>query len=171
MAPPAVEAMPVGQVVAIQSARVYRKVYQESMKWTLLPYGQSYRQMRATFADLQAQGFFGAPGSMPAVIPIAAILLPAIESATFAPVRLQREIAALQTIEALRMAAARSGGQFPQSLEELQASPAPCDPVTSRLLEYQLRDAVVVLTLPPPDGRPAAAFGKRYELRVKQPNE
>ena len=29
-----VEAMPVGQVIAIQSARAYHKVYQESMKWT-----------------------------------------------------------------------------------------------------------------------------------------
>ena len=61
-----VEAMPVGQVVAIQSARAYRKVYQESMKWTLLPYWQSYRQMRATFADLRGRGFFGKPGDMPA---------------------------------------------------------------------------------------------------------
>ncbi len=87
--------MPVGQVVAIQTARAYHKVYQESMKWTLLPYWQSYRQMRTAFADLQTQGYFGKPGDMRGVMPIAATLLPAIESATFTPVRLQREIAAL----------------------------------------------------------------------------
>ena len=162
-----VEAMPVGQVVAIQSARAYRKVYQETMKWTLLPYWQSHRQMRASFADLQAQGFFGKSGSMPGVIPIAAILLPAIEPATFAPVRLQREIAALQTIEALRMAAARTGGEFPQTLEELQSSPVPVDPLTGRLMEYQLDNGVAVLTLPPPDGMPADSFGKRYKLSLK----
>ena len=37
MDPAKVEAMPVGQVVAIQSAKAYRKVYQESLKWTLHP--------------------------------------------------------------------------------------------------------------------------------------
>jgi hypothetical protein len=162
-----VEAMPVGQVVAIQSARAYRKVYQETMKWTLLPYWQSHRQMRASFANLQTQGFFGKSGGLPGVIQIAAIMLPAIEPATFAPVRLQREIAALQTIEALRMAAARTGGQFPQTLEELQSWPVPVDPLTGRLIEYQLDDGVAVLTLPPPDGMPADSCGKRYKLSLK----
>ncbi len=162
-----VEAMPVGQVIAIQSARAYHKVYQESMKWTLLPYWQSYRQMRATFADLQTQGFFGKSGSISGAIPIAALLLPAIEPATFAPVRLQREIAALQTIEALRAAAARTGGQFPQTLEELQSSPVPVDPLTGRLMEYQIDNGAAVLTLPPPDGMPADSFGKRYKLSLK----
>ncbi|MHB0956750.1 MAG: hypothetical protein ACYC0X_08900 [Pirellulaceae bacterium] len=171
LAPEVVEAMPVGQVVAIQSARAYRKVYQESMKWALLPYWQSYRQMRTTFADLQTQGSFGKAAHMQGVIPVAPMLLPAIEAATWSPVRLQRETAALQTIEALRMAAARSGGQFPQSLEELSSSPAPVDPLTGRILEYQLHDGVAVLTLPPPDGKPAKSFGRRYELRLKAPNE
>ena len=170
MDPAKVEAMPVGQVVAIQSARAYQKVYQESMKWTLLPYWQSYRQMRAAFADLQTQGYFGKPGLMRGVMPIAATLLPAIESATFTPVRLQREIAALQTIEALRMAAANSNGQFPQSLEQLRQCPAPLDPVTGKFIDYQMKDGIVILTLPPPEGRSAEFFGKRYELRLRQPD-
>ena len=162
-----VEAMPVGQVVAIQSARTYQKVYQESMKWTLLPYWQSYRQMRTTFADLRGKGFFGRPGEMPAVIPIAGLLLPAVEAATFAPVRLQREIAALQTIEALRMAAASNNGQFPPSLEQLPQCPAPLDPATGKLIDYQLKDGTAILTLPPPEGRSAQQGGKRYELRLR----
>ena len=170
MDPAKVEAMPVGQVVAIQSARAYRKVYQESMKWTLLPYWQSYRQMRVSFAELQRNGYMGRPGDMPAVIPIASTLLPAIESATFAPVRLQRDIAALQTIEALRMFAATNNGQFPQSLEQLQSCPAPLDPVTGKCIDYQLQDATAVLTLPPPEGRPAQQSGKRYEVHLRQPN-
>jgi hypothetical protein len=169
MGPATVDAMPVGQVVAIQSARAYRKVYQESMKWTLLPYWQSYRQMRATFAELRGKGLFGKPGEMPAVIPIASLLLPAIEHATFAPVRLQREIGALQTLEALRMAAAASNGQLPQTLEQLEACPAPVDPVTGRPFDYRVENGVAILILAPPDGRSAEEAGKRFELRLASP--
>jgi hypothetical protein len=163
-----VEAMPVGQVVAIQSARAYRKVYQESMKWTRLPYWQSYRHMRATFAELRGKGFFGKPGDMPAVVPIAGLLLPAVEAATFAPVRLQRDMAALQTIEALRMVAAGDNSQFPSSLEPLQQQfPSPPDPATGKLIDYQLKNGTAILTLPPPEGRTERQAGKRYELRLR----
>lgn len=164
-----VEAMPVGQVVAIQSARAYRKVYQESMKWTLLPYWQSYRRMHATFVELREKGLFGKPGDMPAVIPIASLLLPAIEHATFAPVRLQREIGALQTIEALRMAAAANNGQLPQSLEQLEPCPAPLDPLTGKAFDYRVENGVGILILAPPDGRSAEEAGKRFELRLAAP--
>ena len=121
--------------------------------------------MRASFADLSNSSFLGKPGEMPAVIPIAKLLLPAIESAAFAPVRLQREIAALQTIEALRMTAAINNGQLPASLDQLQQCPAPLDPLTGKFVDYQSTDGVVILTLPPPEGRSAQQAGKRFELR------
>lgn len=165
-----VEAMPVAQVVAIQSARAYRTTYQELMKWTLLPYWQSYRQMRATSADLQRRGLLGTPGQLPTVLPVANLLLPAIDAAVFAPVRMQREIAALQTIEALRMFAASHDGQFPQSLEQLQQCPAPWDPATGTFIDYRLQDGAAVLTLPPPEGQSPQQDGKRYELRFRQPS-
>ena len=108
---------------------------------------------------------------MPAVIPIACLLLPASKPATFAPVCLQREIAALQTIEALRMAAASNNGQFPPSLEQLPQCPAPLDPATGKFIDYQSKDGTAILTLPPPEGRSAQQGGKRYELRLRQPSE
>jgi hypothetical protein len=124
--------------------------------------------MRASFARLHADGYFGGPGDLPAVVPIARMFLPAIERASYAPVNLQREIAALQTIEALRMAVATPGGAFPESLDELHASPAPIDPATGQPIDCQIRDGVVTLTLPPPEGLPANQFGKRYELSLNQ---
>lgn len=164
-----VEAMPVGQVVAIQTARSYQKAYQESMKWTLLPYWQAREPMDASFADLQSNGFIGQTGGMPCAIPIVPLLLPAVSSATLAPVRLRRNLAALQTIEALRMAAARSGGQWPQSLDELTFAPAPIDPVTGRTITYgKTESGNVELILAPPPGRPASNFGRRFELELKK---
>ncbi len=167
MDPAKVEAMPVGQVVAIQSARACRKAYQETMKWTLLPYWQSYRQQRASFADLGREGYLGRPGQVPGLVPIAGTLLPAVEAVTYAPVRLQREIAPLQTIEALRMFAASNNGQFPESLEQLQLCPAPLDPLTGRFIDYQRQDGTAILTLPPPEGR-TQRDSTRYELRFRQ---
>ncbi|NLX56954.1 MAG: hypothetical protein GXY58_17750 [Planctomycetaceae bacterium] len=164
-----VEAMPVAQVVAILSARAYQTTYQELMKWTLLPYWQSYRQMRATSADLRRRGLLGTTSHQP-VLPVANLLMPAVDLAVFAPVRMQREIAALQTIEALRMFAASHDGQFPQSLEQLQQCPAPWDPVTGTFIDYRLQDGAAVLTLPPPEGQSPRNEGKRYELRFRQPS-
>jgi hypothetical protein len=164
-----VEAMPVGQVVAIQTVRTYRKAYQEMMKWTFLPYGQAREPMDASMADLQAKGFIGQSGGMPCVIPIVPLLLPAVSSATLAPVRLQRDLAALQTIEAIRMSLARSGGQWPQTLDELSFAPAPIDPMTGQSFTYtKLENGNVELILAPPPGRPASIFGKRYELELKK---
>ena len=90
-----VNAMPVGQVVAIQTARHYRKAYQESMKWTLLPYWQSYRQMRASIEKLRKEGYLGTNSAAASgAIPITSMLLPAFEATTFAVARMQRDISA-----------------------------------------------------------------------------
>jgi hypothetical protein len=166
-----VEAMPVGQVVAIQSARAYRKVYQESLKWTLLPYWQAREPMRAAFAQLESQGFLKTSGKIPCALPIAPFLLPAIEAATLAPIRMQRELAALQTIEALRMAAARGGTNWPPSLHELSPfAPAPLDPLTGGAMDYTLVEAgIAVLTLAPPPGQsPPSTASMRYEIELKK---
>ena len=162
-----VEAMPVGQVVAVRTARVCRKVYHESMKWTLLPYWQSYRQMRISANTLREEGYLGSYGQMPGVIPIASLFLPAIESAVLAPVRMQRDIAALQVIEAVRMAAADADGKLPSSLSDMQKCPAPRDPVTGAPFIYKVEGGKAVLELPPPEGKSAETFGKRYEITLE----
>ncbi len=166
MDPQKVDAMPVGQVVAIQAARAYRKVYQETMKWTLLPFWQGYRQMHATFESLRRDGYFNTSLRFSGVLPIAAIFLPAIESAVLAPVRTQRELDALRTIEAIRCQAAATGGKLPASLSDLQQVPAPLDPVTGTAYIYRTEGVTAVLELPPPEGRSPSQFGKQYKLRV-----
>ncbi len=161
-----VEAMPVGQVIAIRTARVYRKVYHESLKWTLLPYWQSYRQMQTSFQTLRDEGYLEPYGRTSGVLPIASVFLPAIEPAILAPTRMQRDIAVLQTIEALRMAAAEVGGKWPNALSELQQCPAPLDPITGASFIYKVEHGKAVLELPPPEGKPADTFGKRYEVSL-----
>ncbi len=167
MDPKQVEAMPVGQVIAVRTARVQREVYHESLKWTLLPYSQSYRQMRRSFKRLSDRGYIGSHGKIAGVLPIVALFLPAIEPATLAPVRLQREVAALQTIEAIRMVAANADGKLPGSLGEMQQCPAPLDPITGAPFAYKVENGKAILELPPPEGKSAKHFGKRYEISLK----
>ncbi len=161
-----VEQMPVGQVVAIQTSRSLRKVIDETTKWTLLPYWQSYRQMSKSVRELHEQGHLSAGGA-PGAVPVAGMIFVATEGAALAPVRLQREIAALQTIEAIRMSTAEQNGQLPKSLAELENSPAPMDPVTGAPFVYSVEDGRAVLVLPPPEGREAQRFGKRYVITLK----
>jgi hypothetical protein len=165
MDPQKVEAMPVGQVVAIQSARAYRKIYQEQMKWMLMPYWQVERQMEASRRKMREESFFGGKGASREVWPVASLLMPATSAATLAAVRVQRDIAALQAIEAIRIYTAKTGGKLPTTLSQLEQIPAPIDPVTGKHFVYELSGQEAAIILHPPQGK--RMHGARYELKLK----
>jgi hypothetical protein len=56
-----------------------------------------------------------------------------------------REIAMLQTVEALRDYAARHDGQPPDRLDQITDLPAPLDPVTGKPFDYAARGQTVIL--------------------------
>src|SRR5205085_776071 len=64
------------------------------------------------------------------IVPLVAWLMPAIQAARSAQVRLEREVAALRIIEALRMYAATHDGQLPAHLEDIKQVPVPANPAT-----------------------------------------
>src|SRR6185369_12383043 len=114
-----VEAMPVGQVVAIQAARAYHYTYHEMFKWSLLPYPQAWQKMAQVQDRLRDEGYLGKPGSSLEVLPIASLLLPATNGVMGATARLQTQHAGLRTIEAIRMHAATHDRKLPRSLDEI----------------------------------------------------
>jgi len=69
------------------------------------------------------------------------ILLPALSRVSFLQARLDRHVAILRTVEAIRMFAAEHSGQFPASLGEITAVPIPTDPVTGEDFIYRRIDA------------------------------
>ena len=160
-----VEAMPVGQVVAIQAARGYQYIADEFEKWSLLPYWQAIEKMRQTDAKLWKEGYLG-PRSSREIFPIASLLLPATTAALGASVRLERDLAALQTIEAIRMYAANHGGRLPAALDDITAVPVPMNPLTNQPLPYRLNGDTAILDVPPPPGRLARRAGRRYEITI-----
>jgi len=81
--------------------------------------------------------------------------------------RLDRHVAALQCIEALRLYAAVRKGKFPNALTEITRISIPDDPVTKKPFVYRRTGSEAVLEAPAPKGaKPEDAL--RYQLILKE---
>ena len=120
--------MPVGQVLAIQAARVHRHIYQHTFKWCYLPVWQSAEGSRATEERLREEGYLSSGVSTRQIVPLASLLMPSVRPAMYAEGRLQRDIAVLRTIEAVRAHVATHDGTFPAELRDVRQTPVPMDP-------------------------------------------
>jgi hypothetical protein len=158
-----VEAMSVGQVMAIYSERIYRQSADGFESLWYVPFWDVGDRARALQKQLEASRPLGA-GVDREVLPIATSLLPAIQQARAAQVRLDREIAALTVIEALRMYAAEHDGNLPMSLDKVTRVPLPLNPATGKPFAYHVEGATAVLELPPSDGIPG--INRRYEITM-----
>jgi hypothetical protein len=162
-----VEEMPVGQVVAIHTARVTDYVFQEFHKLSHLPYDEAMRRTVQTRDRLIREGYIGPGFRGPGGLPIAALLLPAVEGVRYAEVRIARNFAALQAIEALRMHAAATSS-LPVSLADVTIVPVPVNPATNEPFPYQLDAAnkTATLDVPASPGQQARGEAKKYVLRL-----
>jgi hypothetical protein len=89
--------------------------------------------------------------------------MPAIQAVRSAQVRLERDVASLRVVEALRMYAADHDGKLPKTLDEITAVPIPPNPATGNSFEYRLDGTTAVLELPPSDG---LNFSRRFEIQI-----
>ena len=158
--PAEVEAMPVAQVVAIHTVSVYNEYRDEIFKWFYVPYWQSREGIREAERELQT----GARGRE--IIPFARLLLPAIAQVNLAVAKCDRRIAALRTIEALRMYAAAHHGTLPAKLADVTQAPAPADPITGQPFAYHLQGDTAILEGFAPSGTSAKSNGLRYEITL-----
>lgn len=81
--------------------------------------------------------------------------------------RLDRHVAALQCIEALRLYAAVRKGKFPTALTEITNIPIPDDPVNKKPFVYSSTGYKAVLEAPAPKGA-TAKDAMRYQLTLKE---
>lgn len=160
-----VEAMPVGQAIAIHQARTYQYMYQEMMKWSHLPYHVAAPYARKTEARLKREGYFAPAGRSRELIPLAGMLLPAVWQAHSASARLDARLSGLQTLEAIRMYAADHGGQMPDTLADIRKVPVPNNPLTGQPFPYHKSADTAVLEMPAPARLPAN-IGWRLEITV-----
>ncbi|QDU89158.1 hypothetical protein Pla175_25450 [Pirellulimonas nuda] len=161
-----VEAMPVGQVLGLYTARVHREIIDRQLAAASVPFSVGRPLYAAAEKRLRNQGPLGSDPDHE-LLPMDSMLLPALGAARGAEVRLDRQIAALRVLEALRMHAAQNDGVLPGKLKEVTCVPIPLNPATGKAFEYKLVDApqgpTAIVTLPNSDGVPG---NWRYELTI-----
>ncbi|QDT67727.1 hypothetical protein MalM25_06290 [Planctomycetes bacterium MalM25] len=164
--PASVEAMSVGQVLTIYTARVVKIAADEYRKANVtdIPFSDLRRIGEAADNRLREMRPFHS-GQNREIVPIADLLLPAIQAARSAEVRIARDVAALRVIEALRMHAARNNDRWPRSLEDVTCVPIPLNPATDKPFLYHRDGRTAVLELPDWEGFPG--YSRRYEITIK----
>lgn len=158
-----VDKMAVGQVMAIYTERQYLRLANGFERLWHVPFWELRKYERAAMDELKAADMRSGDADRE-VLPIASQLLPAINSARTAQVRLEREIAAFRVIEALRMYAAEHDGKLPETLEEVTSVPIPLNPATGKPFLYRLEDATGILELPKSDR--VTGSNRRFEIQI-----
>jgi tetratricopeptide (TPR) repeat protein len=95
------------------------------------------------------------------------ILEPAHERVRMIMNRLDRNVAALQCVEALRLYATNHDGKFPKELSSITEVSVPSDPVTKKPFVYHCTGPNAVLEAPAPKGATERET-IRYELKLKE---
>jgi hypothetical protein len=156
-----VEAMPVLHAVFLYEVYKYDRAYDQLRKWTGVPYPEAISSL-ARAADREPSRSAGAGRDL------AAVLVPNISSVISIPTRIERKIAALRCVEAIRLHAAAHGGKLPTSLADVTEVPIPSDPWTAKLFQYRLDGDRATLTGPAPAGEALDARNYiRYELTIR----
>jgi hypothetical protein len=139
-----VEQMAVGQVMAIYTARLNQRFVDDAEKISYLPNADARRAQDALDKQLFAATFMGS-GEHREVFPFVSYLLPAVIRTLDAQWRLDRDVALLRTIEALRMYAASHDGHLPEQLEDIREVPVPPNPITGKAFSYRLENDIATL--------------------------
>jgi hypothetical protein len=158
--PAEVEAMPAVQVAALYTFRSYQELRDDVFKWSGLPYSRASKGMDDAWlsrnAELQRRP----------LLRLFTVFLPSIGAACLAPARVDRQLDALQCIEAIRIHAA-AHQKLPARLDEVLEAPVPIDPLTGQPFAYQVDGDRATLSAPYPPGGPAVpGYGIHYELKL-----
>jgi hypothetical protein len=95
--------------------------------------------------------------------------IPATAKVTVQGVRLDRRIAALRCVEAVRLYAAAHDGKLPAKLDDIKEVPIPLDPFTGKSFEYKAEGDKVTIEGPAPEGEKASQNNFiRYEVTIKR---
>ena len=159
-----VDALPVIQVALMYALAQYDAHFDHMYKWQNVPFwemepglNKAFKKLAASRANMMSTGG----------IPLAELLLPAVQHVYTSRARLDRRIAALRCVEAIRLYAAAHQGKLPESLGDIKDVPIPIDPVTGKNFEYRLEKGSAILIGRWPPGLPVSEMNTlRYELTL-----
>jgi hypothetical protein len=156
-----VEALPMIQAVLLLEVHNYDRYFDEQLKW----FGVPYWQARAGMAQADQEFREGVVAATERGMTLVKVLMAATYQVYLTGVRIDRRIAALRCVEAIRLHAARQG-RLPAALSAIREVPIPADPVTGKDFEYQLEGGKAVLYGPPPGEKQWERHGLRYEITL-----
>jgi hypothetical protein len=159
-----VEALPALQVVLLYQVHHYDVLYDEVRAAADLPYPEAVKRLDRVMESLrqEVQRAGGHGGSL------AALLIPAPQRVLNRHAALERRLAALRCVEAVRLHAVAHGGKPPARLADVREVPVPRDPYTGEEFDYRADGDRFVLTGRPLAGDPLAQFNVlRYEVTVR----
>ncbi len=160
--PEEVEALPALQVVLIHSLHIYQRLQDDLFKCCGLPYWEAQPLM--VQADKRIREARNRLEGMPFID-----LLPALQKVVASAVRMDRRIAALRCIEAIRIYAAARDGKLPSTLDAIKEVPIPVDPMIGKAFTYRVSDGRATLSAPPPPGERANPSNTlHYELTFRR---
>jgi hypothetical protein len=131
----AVEKMPHIQVGLLHGFVDYERMLDEMMKCSNLPYWQAAPVLMEI--DKKRRTYHGIPGSDQPAIALAEAAGPASGRVLYARTRLERKVAALRCLEALRLYAAGHDEKLPAHLDDIKEVPIPVDPFTGKPFDYE----------------------------------
>ncbi len=156
-----VQAMPRSQALITASAMHYRVVRDSLYRWFYVPYWQSQAVFETAERALAVE-----PKEFD-LLPFQT-LVPALANVSFASARIDRRMAALKTLEAVRIYAAAHEGQLPATLSDVTTVAIPLDPVWGKPFSYQVDGQTATITSAPPAHMAADRGGLHYELKLSK---
>ncbi len=152
-----VEAMPVAKVLILYSVDVFRELSDEVFKTKFMTYADGKEALRHGLQALKT-----AIAEHREIIPLATLLLPAVEKTKVAETRVVWNCARLRILEALRIYAAAHDGELPDRLEDITEAPIPRNPFDDKPFDYHRDGDRAVLDCQ--DGPPGVPW--RYEITM-----
>ncbi len=153
------------QIIFMAEVLYYDKNYQDLIKWNGIPYPIARKHIRETEASFKKP--------IPSVLSpfplgtISAMMLPAVSRVMEAGPKMERRIAALRIIEAIRLQAAFDKA-WPDSLEKITLVPVPTDPFTGKPFAYKKEGKKIKITAMVPEGEtPSPSNNFTYELELE----
>ncbi len=156
-----VDAMPVGKVMLMSSLDQYEDLRDETFKWWNVPFWQAWPHIQEVDARTEQARRDGR--GIPFIC-----LLPSLGKARSQFARLDKQLAAMQTIEAIRLYAAAHEGRLPAALADIQEVPVPINPMTGEPFPYKSNGDSAVLEAPSPEGLRNSVNDYRYILTIRK---
>jgi len=157
-----VESLPKLYVVLLYQHDRNRRLCDAMLKWCDVPYWQAAARLKEFDEASRAMD-----GDMDVITMAFSISMPWIRVVYLRNAYMERDLAMLRCVEAIRMYAAGRDSKLPQALSDITEVPIPADPVHGRAFSYQVAEGKAVIESPAPPGE-AARDGLRYEIAIRQ---